>query len=275
MIPTEFKETIKIQEELQDLQEQEELRVFQSENPHLAHYSDKEFNKIQKEIFEESEEYKLKKKIKISYEIEYNELNKSETYFLGCNSKVYISNYEQRLNNFKKEYSDAKEHDFIFDELEMLIHFKPPKFLNTKILKSIKYSIDRIKEFLIEKLGKNFTITFSKDKKGLETLSIKSNLKELSIQKMDNSKIKWNKERSNTDLVELGKALYETGYIENINQKEFLELFFNFFNREVKNPDTTLTKIINRKKDKLILIPILEDKMIKWIDSKNKNDDDY
>ena len=147
--------------------------------------------------------------------------------------------------------------------------------LKGKILKSIKYSIDRIKEFLIEKLGKNFTITFSKDKKGLETLSIKSNLKELSIQKMDNSKIKWNKERSNTDLVELGKALYETGYIENINQKEFLELFFNFFNREVKNPDTTLTKIINRKKDKLILIPILEDKMIKWIDSKNKNDDDY
>ena len=275
MIPKEFEKTNKLLRELNKFEEMIELSILELTDPELA--DQLEASDHSKDNFLSEPEERLKQQINESFLKEHTELNKSKTYFLGCSKDNYTANYNSRLEAFKSSYIDAEKHNFIVDELEALIYFKTPYFIDNELLKSINYSIERTKEYLINKLEEEeeFEVAFSVDKNGLQILSIKSKQKDLSIKKMDNSKINWSKNSNDTDLVELGKAIFETGYVENISQKKFLELFFNFFNQDIKNPSSTLTKIRNRVNDKLKLIPLLEQKMLKWIEDRPQKDDEY
>ncbi|MCK0179694.1 RteC domain-containing protein [Flavobacteriaceae bacterium S0862] len=272
MIPKELKKTYQLQEELNGLKAKNEFNILRQEN-HLLADQLKAVEHL-KDIYDDQPEEQYKKQINESCIIEYKQLNNAKSYFLGCSLETYSSTYKNRLKAFKLAYIDAAEHNFIYDELNSLIHFNLPYYIDKKLVKSINYSIERTKEFLINKLeDQGFEVTYSINKAGIETLSIKTNQKDLSIKKIDNSILKWN--RSNTDIMELAKALYDSNCVENISQTQFFELFLNFFNIHIKDPYPTLTKIRSRVKDKLTLIPQLETAMIKWIEESQQNKGEY
>ncbi len=268
MIPKEFKNTYKLQQELNQLLEQEEIAILKTENPELANQL--EANESIKETYLSQPERQFKKQIKDSFSKEYKEQNNIKEYFLGCSHAIYTDTYDSRLKAFKSNYTDAKEHNFIYDELERLTHFEPPSYIDSKLLKSISYSIESNKDFLIGKLENlGFTVTFSKNDDGLETLIMKTNHKDLSIQKTVNSTLKW--EAEITHLVELGMALISSKSVNigkgnsKLSENKFYELLGGFFNIEKLYHEKLKRDIRNRVKDDTVFIPLLDEALKKDI----------
>jgi hypothetical protein len=258
MIPKEFINTIEQQKEYNNYMAQFEYEEIPEEFAHLPP------SEVQRKEYEASPEYKLEKLIKESFTKEYNKLTEARSYFLGCTYDIYTTTYKTRLQAFKDLYMDAEEHNFIHEELQAITFCNLPKYIDTKLLKSINYSLERTKDFLITKLNElKFKVDFSVNEKGTEILSIKNNQSDLTIRKIDNSMLKW--EGTETDLIELGKAIYEAKYINhNIKQKEFFNLLMSFFNKNVPNPTKALQNIRNRKIDETKLIHRLEQKLRDW-----------
>jgi hypothetical protein len=265
MIPKEFKETLEIAKEYNSYLKEIELSVellTNSNNGNEPQFSQDMLETIQKE-FEESPEYRFEQKIKDRFRKEYKALNKSKTYFLGCELENYKKNYKSRLNSFQKDYKDSKEQDFVRDELEKLIHFSLPNYLDSKLLKSIGYSIERTKEYLYSILeSQGFSISLHKNEDGTETLSITTTQKDLSIKKIDNSNLKW--KAKPTHLVELGMALIESGSInvgkgtDELSEKKFYDLLADFFNVEILYHEKLKGDIRKRVKDETVFIPMLD-----------------
>lgn len=258
MIPKEFKNTIEQKKEYDDYMTQFEYDEIPEEFAHLPPLE------VQEKEYEASDEYKLKEQIKQSFSDEYAKLTEINSYFLGCVFKSYESTYKSRLVAFQKKYIDAKEHNFIYDELNAIIFFELPNYIDDGLNKSISYSLERTKEYLINRLEElSFNVVFTVNDNGLETLSIKNNQKDLSIKKMDKPKLEW--KGTETDLIELGKALIVAKYINSdITQKDFLKSLMDFFNFNVPNPKKLLQNIRNRKENQTILINRLEQKLRDW-----------
>lgn len=273
MIPKEFKNTYKLQQELNQLLEQEEITILKTENPELANQL--EANESLKETYLSQPEQQFKKQIKDSFRKEYKEQNNIKEYFLGCSNAIYTETYDSRLKAFKSNFTDAREHNFIYDELERLTHFELPSYIDSKLLKSIRYSIESNKDFLIDKLeGLGFTVTFSKDDNGLETLIMKTNHKDLSIQKAHKSTLKW--EADITHLVELGMALIASESVNvgkgknKLSENNFYELLSNLFNVEKLYHEKLKRDIRNRVKDDTVFIPLIDEALKKDIQNRLK-----
>ncbi|WP_456441880.1 RteC domain-containing protein [Psychroserpens sp.] len=268
MIPKEFKNTYQLQQELNQLLEQEEIAILKTESPDLANQLEVNINLM--EVYESQPDQQYKKQISKSFNKEYEEQNNATEYFLGCSFTIYSDTYESRLKAFKSDYKDAKEHNFIYDELETLTHFDLPSYIDKKLVKSINYSLESAKDFLINKLEHlGFKVTFSKNDNGLETLIMKTEHKDLSIQKMDNSNLKW--EGDKTHLVELGMALIASNSINvgkginKLSESEFYGLLANFFNIEKLYHEKYKRDIRNRVKDDTVFIPLLDEALKKDI----------
>ena len=264
MIPKEFQNTLRLHKELKGIEDEEAKAIYKLENPTTAHFVDDEYIKSIKEAHEENEQEKYKKQITSSFKNEYLKANETNTYFLGCSFTNYEQNFDNRSLDFKTKFTDAKDHNFIYEELKAIIFFELPKYIDDELIKSINYSLERTKEFLIKKIEDlGFNVEFSINENGLETLSIKNSEKDLTIKKLDNSKLEW--EGTETDLIELGKAIYEAKCINhNISQKEFFNLLMEFFNFNVPNPAKALQNIRKRKIDQTKLINRLEQKLTDW-----------
>ena len=258
MIPKEFINTIEQQKKYDNYMAQFEYEEIPEEFAHLPP------SEVQQKEYEASPEYKLKKLTKESFTKEYYKLTEAVSYFLGCPYNIYKTTYKTRLQAFKDIYADAEEHNFIHEELRVITFCNLPIYIDTKLLKSINYSLERTKDFLITKLNElKFKVNFSINENGTETLSIQNAQKDLTIKKIDNSKLKW--EDTDIDLIELGKAIYEAKCINhNISQREFFKLLMEFFNFQVPNPTKALQNIRKRKIDQAKLIPRLEQKLKKW-----------
>ena len=265
MIPKEFKETLDISTEystyLNEI-EQSVALLTSSDNGNEPPFTQGMAETMQQE-FEKSPEYIFEQNISKAFNKEYKALNKSKTYFLGCELENYKKNYKSRLNSFQKDYKDSKEQDFVRDELEKLIHFSLPDYLDSKLLKSIGYSIERTKEYLYSILeSKGFSISLVKSEDDTETLSIKTKQKDLSIKKIDNSNLKWRTKP--THLVELGMALIESGSInvgkgvDDLSEKKFYDLLAEFFNVEKLYHEKLKGDIRRRIKDETVFIPMLD-----------------
>lgn len=273
MIPKEFKNTYKLQQELNQLLEQEEIAILKIENPELANQL--ESHDSLKEVYLSQPEQQFKKQIKDSFSKEYKEQNNIKEYFLGCSNAIYKETYDSRLKAFKSNFTDAREHNFIYDEIERLTHFELPSYIDSKLLKSIRYSIESNKDFLIDKLeGLGFTVTFSKNDDGLETLIMKTNHKDLSIQKTVNSKLRW--EGDITHLVELGMALIASESVNvgkgnsKLSEKKFYELLGSFFNIKILNHEKLKRDIRSRVKDDTVFIPLIDEALKKDIQNRLK-----
>ncbi|WP_431156742.1 RteC domain-containing protein [Winogradskyella poriferorum] len=272
MIPKEFRETLKVEREYKSYLEDIERSIEIITNPkgdNLPPETNHSLEELEKEA-KASPEYQYEASICNKFKIEYEALNKSNTYFLGCEFDTYEKTYQSRLKTFQIEYKDSKEHDFIHDELNKLIHFKLPNYLDIKLIKSIGYSVDRAKEYLIGILEDNdFTVTFSKEDNGTEKLSIKNNLRDLSISKIDNSKLKWNAKP--THLVELAMALIESKSVNigkgvgEISEKKFYDYLANLFNIDKLYHEKYKADIRNRVKDETVFIPMLDSSLRKSI----------
>lgn len=268
MIPIQFKETTRLQEELNRLESKYEQDVLIFENPELVERLEAYSHSLKKYELEPEEKYK--RQINESFKTEYKQLEEAQKYFLGCSNSLYTHHYESRLEAFKNSYIDGQEHNFIQDELQILINFELPSYLDDNLKKSIDYSIERNKEFLIKRLEElGFTVNFSIGKDGLETLSIKTNQKDLSIHKHNTPELKW--KANVTDLVELGMALIENNSInvgkgkDNLSESQFYKLLADFFNLDTLYHEKLKQDIRNRVKDETVFLPKLNENLRKAI----------
>jgi hypothetical protein len=265
MIPKEFKNTNKLLKEFNALEEEIELNVLKLTDPELADQIEAAENYKNIDVDQEPEE-QYKQQINENFNKEYIKFNKAKKYFLGCSKDNYITNYEGRLEAFNSIYTDSNEQNFIYEELKAIIFFSLPFYIAGELVKSINYSLERTKEFLIKKLEDlNFNVHFSINENGLETLSIKSMQKDISIEKIGNSNLKW--EGDITQLVELGMALIASNSINvgksKLSENKFYELLANFFNIEKLYHEKLKSDIRRRTKDTTVFLPFLDETLKK------------
>lgn len=261
MIPTNFEETLEKEKDY---------------NFSIGHNDESEkHNQYLKKEYEESTEFQNLELVRESFIKEYNNYIELKTYFIGCPLNVYTTTYKDRLNNFLEQYTDSKEHNFINDELLELLHYKTPYFVQLPLSKSITYSIEQTKDFLIQQLEKlDFDISLSKDSSNNTTLEIGNYKKDLSIEIAKPTALKW--QANKTDLVELGMALIETKSINigttrnELSEKEFYELLASFFNVDKLNHEQTKQKIKTRKKEETTFLPKLNNTLIESIKDSHK-----
>lgn len=84
-----------------------------------------------------------------SFKDEYNYFLKNDLYFTGSPVARYISFYDERKQEYVKEFSDTLDIDFIIKELNEIskIGFE---YCPENLKENIKHSINRQKEFLFE-----------------------------------------------------------------------------------------------------------------------------
>ena len=137
------------------------------------------------------------------------------SFFDYCTLDVYRATYEERLKEFRNEYSDSNNQDFISAEIKRISH------LSTIIIdghspKKLEYSVREITNFLHEK-------------------SIGEDMSHMS------GKVKWTGNKA--ELMELTKALIEAGVIEG-TQKDLVSLIESAFNFPIKDFDKSLRNMI-------------------------------
>ncbi|MBB1151504.1 RteC domain-containing protein, partial [Myroides sp. NP-2] len=102
-----------------------------------------------------------------------------------------------------------------------------------------------------------------------ETLSIKTNQKDLSISKQNISTLKW--KANVTDLVELGMALIESKSInvgkgkDNLSENQFYKLLADFFKIDKLYHEKLKQDIKRRVRDETVFLPKLNDTLQKAI----------
>ena len=271
MISKEFKETNKLLEELNKFEEIVELNILKLTDPELADRLEASDHSKDNSLSQPEEQ--LKQQIDKNFNKEYIKFNKAKKYFLGCSKDNYTANYKSRLKAFNSIYTDSNEHNFIYEELKAITFFSLPFYIAEELVKSINYSLERTKEFLIKKLEDlNFNVHFSINENGLETLSIKSVQKDISIEKIGNSNLKW--EGSTTHLVELGMALIASGSVSagtsKLSENKFYELLANFFNVGKLPHEKYKGDIRRRVKDATVFIPLLDEALKKDINNRLK-----
>jgi hypothetical protein len=84
-----------------------------------------------------------------TFNIEYQKLLASKTYFYGCTEEIYQKTYKIRLNNFISNYLDVCEDDFIKEELEKNIGY----IISSKTKKQLNFSLNLRNKFLISKIS--------------------------------------------------------------------------------------------------------------------------
>lgn len=101
-----------------------------------------------------------------SFKDEYNYFLKNDLYFTGSPVARYISFYDERKQEYVKEFSDTLDIDFIIKELNEIskIGFE---YCPENLKENIKHSINRQKEFLFEEaIQTNYTIEKIKNRWG-------------------------------------------------------------------------------------------------------------
>ncbi|WP_242120937.1 RteC domain-containing protein [Aestuariivivens sediminicola] len=205
------------------------------------------------ELFENTELRELgesyNKLIADSFEKERNILLENKIFFWGCNFNTYKNTYINRLKDFKEEFEDAEEIDFIRSESNELInlHLQVPffSFIKTKTQKKIGYSITKKQNYLSEiasSLGYELNFSYD-DEDGYEFIYLTENINNSKSQSNNQNNIEWL--GNQTEFIELIKALIENGTLKG-TQKDIIKCTSRFFNIEIKNPDKLLTDIKKR-----------------------------
>ena len=94
----------------------------------------------------------IRENIYESFYEEYKRNLKAEIYFYGCSFDLYKKTFESRLKDFLLNFPDAKEKDFLIAELETGINSFEFPYISSDLRTKINFSLERRKEFIIEKL---------------------------------------------------------------------------------------------------------------------------
>jgi hypothetical protein len=146
MIPKEFKKTIEHIKKYDSHMTQFDYEEISEELEHLPSIE------FQRKEYEASPEYKLEELTKQSFSDEYVQLTEDKSYFLGCTYNSYSLTYKSRLKAFKDLYIDAEEHHFIIEELNLIRSYNFSYFIEDKLKKSIRYSLEKTNYSLKEGL---------------------------------------------------------------------------------------------------------------------------
>lgn len=144
----------------------------------------------------------------------------------------YVNLFKIQSEIFKSSYIDSNDIDFINSELQKLEVKREKlksKYLHIRLLNEINikiytFTLNRIEEFLKNKLNQSETSTSINE---IEPLNFKG---------------------SQTQLMELIKALVESDLIEG-TQTNTIKQFSNFFNKEINNPSKLIQDIKGKNND--------------------------
>lgn len=194
-------------------------------------------------------------------------LDQQKIYYFGCPIRIYSETFEERKNIFLKEFEDAKDIDFIEEELKAGI-FKLPydQYIFTKIEKKFQFSLSRRLEFLESKANElSFTIEYHKPRSNSEGETKETfEITPLPQKKSTNiESLQW--QGGQTELMELAKALIQAGKIKG-TQKEVVQSFSEFFQKEIKHPDKLLQDIKNRSNgSETLLLDNLKKNLLEYL----------
>lgn len=152
MLQKEFKKTNLLIETYNNLERDNEINEAILTDSNIMPLGNQEEN-IAKDSYFESEEYKYKANINETFKTEYYTLSRESKYFTGCPFKLYKTTYKDRLKKFEEIYQDSKEEDFISSELKTLNDYYFIEYIENELKLNISYSIQRTKEYLLEKVG--------------------------------------------------------------------------------------------------------------------------
>jgi hypothetical protein len=231
-------------------------------------------------------------KIKESF---YREYQKAKGYFFGCSFKIYKETYNKRLTEFRTNFFDAEEIDFIKEELNQGMYAHKFKSFggelfedfelqdNNKLEKQILYSLKKRLEYLQQRAKQNgydfgYIEPYVSYTEYEQPIPMDEDYTLIKIQNVDDiinadneTKIKPLKWRG-TELhfTELTKALILSNYINGeLTQKEIFQRLKGFFQIDDFNESDKLSDIRKRTKDKTPLINILENSLNSWITNKD------
>ena len=195
----------------------------------------------------------------------------SKIFFHFCPIKIYSSNYQERLDIYKKKFYDASEIEFIEDEAKIY----SSKFDELNLLKvneaylkcfalipdgderkNISISRYRIQEFLIQRAG-------------LFGSELKFNDNKFTLDKKANivPNLEW--EGKKTELIELIKALIEAQKIKYVHEKDVFAIFGRLFELDLTSYSKDLYKITNRNRgSETLFLDILKDSFSEYVNKK-------
>ena len=84
----------------------------------------------------------------MQFKKEIHKLNQNSSYYYGCPFRTYRDTYNSRMDNFFDLFKDAKEIDFIKEELNKGIYHIPYDYINSIARKNISYSLALRLEYL-------------------------------------------------------------------------------------------------------------------------------
>lgn len=193
-----------------------------------------------------------KESIKELYQNNIDKLENENEYFYGCLLSIYTHNYYSRLESFRDKYKDTHEIDYIKEELEKGIFDFPYKqtYLFEHQIKQFNFSLRKRFEFLKSRAETiNYQIIYIEPRYDFDGYPIPESFKIEPLTPKANFNIKplkW--EGSQTELIELTKALILTGKVKGL-QKDIITTLTQFFQIEIKNPDKIIQDIKNRNRD--------------------------
>lgn len=217
------------------------------------------------ELMDFNDEYGLRKleeeyceRITSVFEKEFNELKNSYVFFWGCTFDVYLRDYDKRKHEFFERFNDALDIDFIEQEAGNLLNDNFEKFSwmiwknkgeQSELIRNIEYSKVKKRRFLEEEamsMGYDLIFDFD-DEYASEFFTISEHNNKHKSEPIK-SNLVWN--ASQTDLMELIKALIETDAIkdskEKGKQKELTNHLTSLFNIKINNPDKLITDLNKR-----------------------------
>lgn len=217
------------------------------------------------ELMDFNDEYGLRKleeqyreRITPVFEKEFNDLKSNYEFFWGCTFDVYLRDYDKRKHEFFQRFNDALHIDFIEQEASKLLNDNFEKFIwmiwktkgeQSELIRNIEYSKAKKRRFLEdEAMSLGYDLIFDFDDEYASdffTISERNNKHKSEPIK---SNLVWN--ASQTDLMELIKAIIETDAIkdskEKGKQKDLTDHLTTLFNIQIKNPDKLITDLNKR-----------------------------
>ena len=214
----------------------------------------------------------------IQFNKEIHELNQNNSYYYGCPFTNYRDTYNLRFEDFLHSFQDAKEIDFIEQELQKGIHYIPYQYISSKTSKNISYSLAKRIDYLKERaqeLGCNIQVQIDENYAPFEyngqliyNPEDAESFELIKTEKISKKTIDFT--GTQVQLIELVKALIENKSVRG-KQKDIVKDFTDFFGLEVKSPDKIIQDIKNRNTgSETLFLNDLKSSLMQFISKENK-----
>ncbi|TXB66858.1 hypothetical protein FRY74_01345 [Vicingus serpentipes] len=215
----------------------------------------------------EEKSYKLTNEIFFYENLQmlYYKSNEENYFWQYCNLSTYKKTFDERFEIYKKTYTDAELNDFISKELTLLNSYLKHDFdgnviclyYTSTINPDIKFPIyndclDEFRDVLILSNQKKISFLEKEITKQIKVIN-SSNIKFTGTQ---------------TDFIELVKALIENESLKGNSQKEIIETLSNFLNIKINNPDKLIQDLKKRNNgSETLFLDSLKETLYDYINS--------